>query len=149
MFSIVIPWTTNCKVSYVQNVLGIINILGFILFWCFWYQFICLKYVSGILHCQQSNPKNTCRKLSYTFKKRVQMQSCQIKTQRIARISYVVFGIWINRGSATLHGNCPMYDLDTLDLRSLPLIYECFDLWTNATVYLRRKSTMFNWKGKN
>ena len=43
----------------------------------------------------------------------------------------------------------PLYDLDTLDLRSLQLMYECSDIWTNATVYLRQKPTAFTWKGIN
>ena len=54
-----------------------------------------------------------------------------------------------HHGWTTSHRKCPMYDLDTLDLRSLQLIYECSDIWTNATVYLRRKSTTFTWKCKN
>ena len=48
-----------------------------------------------------------------------------------------------------LHGKCPIYDLDTQNLRSPQLMYECCDIWTNATVYLRRKSTTFTWKIKN
>ena len=52
-------------------------------------------------------------------------------------------------GWSTFHGKCPIYDLDTLDLRSLQLMYECSDIWTNATVYLRQKPTTFTWKGIN
>ena len=52
-------------------------------------------------------------------------------------------------GWTTFHGKCPMYDLDTLDLRSLQFMYEYSDIWTNTTVYLRQKPTTFTWKGKN
>ena len=50
-------------------------------------------------------------------------------------------------GWTTFHGKCPMYDLDTIDLLSLQFMYECSDIWTNATVYLRQKPTIFTWKG--
>ena len=33
-------------------------------------------------------------------------------------------------GWTTFHGKCPMYDLDTLDLRSLQFMYECYGLFT-------------------